>query len=444
MSIRQILPLVVVLFILPASAAGQDDLSPRDSLLLLRADSVLAQGEPSRAIGLYREILSRYPESFWARYGMARAFLNQGEPSRALPYLNELIIDYPTEADPRVIRGYGYLHLGRLTDAEEDFRWVADRFPEYSDAWQGLGFALERSGEQRRAVEVYSRWIAADPQDSRPFLARARLFASLGRSADARADLESARILGASAAGAERVEATLEAEVRDHEVQVAAAYEILSFFGKQEHWEAYSAHALYSVERLGALAVEYNRTSRFAKEDEALQLDLTANLWQASYLFASWQHSREPNFLPIHDLYIELHQSIQEGWVPSVLYRHMGFSNVKANFYGVGLEKNADPWYGKVRFAIVNALGRKSPVLLSHFRYYFSLDTYMAAHLGYGSEVVAVGLGPEIRSGTNLAASLLLHSFVTRHFGFAIASMYTHSNILPDHAGANIRLMVRF
>lgn len=133
------------------------ELSLTDSLFLMRADSALAEGRYGPAISMYRSFITRNPDAYWGRYGIARAFYYRGEPDRALPFLTELVHDYPEEADPCVTRGYANLQLGRIDPSAEDFLWVTNRFPEYTDAWVGLGVAYERSGQMRRAAGVYDR-----------------------------------------------------------------------------------------------------------------------------------------------------------------------------------------------------------------------------------------------------------------------------------------------
>ena len=439
-------PLLLLIFLWgPAFSQAQDVVSRRDSLILNRADSLLRVQETSRALGLYREILSRVPESYRARYGMARAYLHQGEPDRALPYLNDLTGTHPTEADPHVIRGFASLQQGRYEAAEADFRWVTDRFPEYADAWRGLGVALERSRELRRALDVYSRWIFVAPNDPDARLARARLYTELARRQEAREDLRVAVELGASPDAVDRIRRGIELDRWRDELSISAEYGYETFFGERDPWRKASVRASYEIQSRGALALEYIRADRFGETDAAFRPDLHVNLWRRASANVSWQRSPGSNFLARSDLYVELFQAIPDGWVPSLFYRRMKFPDLNADFFGVGMQKYTRNWYTRFRFAVVDVQHRTYPVLMGQVRYYFpGNEAHVTAYAGYGQEAMAVGLGPDVVTTSAFSAALYLQGYFTRHLGLTLGVNAEYTDVLPARFGLTAGLITRF
>lgn len=420
-------------------------MTPADSLLLARADSALADQLYGPAISLYRTLLSRYPDSFHPRYGIARGFLHQGEPDRALPFLNELIYEFPEEPDPRVLRGYAYLQLGRIDPAIVDFQWVADRYPGYSDAWAGLAHAYRRLGDLRRASNVYDRWIRAEPQNAEAFLGRAQVNEALGRDTEAAADLEAARRFGAAPSDIAAVQDLLDRSDWQDEVRASAGYVFQTFGGRRALWETFRTDILYEVQDVGTVVFEYQRATRYERYDGALRGDVFAELWRQAYIHLSWQHGLEREFLPVNDVYVELFQGASGGWVPSLLFRQMVFPDVRADFYGVGLEKYAGNWLFRWRFSLVDVRERTNPVIQGQIRYYlFEPHAYVQANVGYGKEVLATDAIGSIETVTNTAVGLYAQSYVFRHIGIGVGAQYYRTEIIPNRGGLNFRVMTRF
>lgn len=419
--------------------------SSADSLLLVRADSALAERLYGPAISLYRSYLDRHPQSFHARYGIARGFLYQGEPDRAFPFLDDLAVEFPNEPDPRVARGYAYLHVGRIDPAIEDFLWVTERFPDYSDAWSGLGLSYERSGDLRRASDVYDRWIEAEPENAEAYVARARVHVALGRDQAAERELEAARRLGAPTSDIRPLQDRIDTSDWRDEFGAAAGYEFESFGGRRETWESYRADLSYRVEDRGSVVVEYQRATRHGLWDESVRGDIYAELWAQAYVHTYWQQGLDRRFLPTHDVYVELFQGMRDGWVPSIFFRQMSFSNVRADFYGVGIEKYVGSWLIRARFSLVDVRNRKNPTLQGQLRYYIaSPDTYVAVSGGYGREVVSLDAIGSIESISSGGIAVSYQTFVWEHLGFGAAATYAATEILPHRAGFSFRVVSRF
>ncbi len=80
-----------------------------------------------------------------------------GDAAGAVPLLEQWLAENPDDVDARVQLGYAYLALGRLEDAERQFRTVVARTPEYTDASQGLAEIQRRRarGDKRQGFVLF-------------------------------------------------------------------------------------------------------------------------------------------------------------------------------------------------------------------------------------------------------------------------------------------------
>lgn len=106
--------------------------------------------------------------------------------------------DEPAEFDSKSIEsiyatGHFLFQQERFTEAATIFRLMLFVAPTDERAWLALGECHARSGQKRLALELYSAGSVVAAPAARCTLARARVLAELGRSAEADAAYESAR-----------------------------------------------------------------------------------------------------------------------------------------------------------------------------------------------------------------------------------------------------------
>src|SRR5712691_2806290 len=159
-------------------------------------DAARERGEYAEAVRHYRAAVAAAPQSYEARFQLARMLSYANQRQEAIRLYTELLVTRPNDSDLLLARGRTYAWEDRWSEAEADLTAVTNRFPDYGDGWSALGDMYFWSDRPDAAVKSYDRWIAAQPAEPRAYLARARVYRSMGDLNAARADLEMARTHG--------------------------------------------------------------------------------------------------------------------------------------------------------------------------------------------------------------------------------------------------------
>lgn len=142
--------------------------------------------------GKLRRLVTRTGPRLGSREALER--VRYEDPERVAQRLEALADRYPQSSMPLVHRGEVWLWVGRLEEAEADFRRAIARVSGTRFAWIGLtGVELLR-GRLEAALEVCQAGIKVMRDTSGPavFVYRGEVYRRLGRLEEAQADLEAA------------------------------------------------------------------------------------------------------------------------------------------------------------------------------------------------------------------------------------------------------------
>lgn len=179
--------------------------------------------------------------------------------------------------------------------------------------------------------------------------------------------------------------------------------------------------------------------------DRAVRGDIYANLRTSSTLHIYWQHALDRTVLAANEAYVELSQGMGEGWVSSVFFRQMSFTNVRADFYGVGFDKYVASWLIRARFSLADVRDRRNPVIQAQVRYYISgIHTFFSLNGGYGEEVIVLDAVGSVQSISNAAIGAYFQAFLGDHLGLGVGVNYADTKVLPNRGGGMIRLLTIF
>ncbi len=138
-------------------------------------------GRHEEAIQGYETILAYRPPHAPACINLGTLFYNQQQYLRA-----EQLYRMATEADPEYALAFFDLgnvldELRRLPDAVAAYQRAVALAPRYADAHYNLALALERSGERRRALRHWLRYLRLDAKGPWAEHARAQMRKTLSR-----------------------------------------------------------------------------------------------------------------------------------------------------------------------------------------------------------------------------------------------------------------------
>jgi len=403
-------------------------------------DTAMTRGDYAAAAQYYRAEADADPQSNEAKFGLARALSYSDHRDEAIRLYTELLTMRPDNSDLLLARGMIYAWDGRWNEAEADITAVTTRFPDYGDAWTALGDVYLWSDRPGDAAKAYGKWIAADPDNPRAYIARARAHRSAGDYDASRADFEAARAHGGAVSEIDRYLASLqqrrqtpEAETPDTYKWLAnLSYGISEFSPVRGTWRYYSA-AVRHYWQPASLGFEYLDSRRFGSDDYALALDAYADLWPRAYANVRCQYSPRGILFPDDSYRVEIFQGVGKAWELSGSYDHMDFGNGNVDMYGLGLGKYTGNWYFRWRTLFVPSAAELS---ISHHalaRYYFAGngDDYIEMNGGFGQ-------GGEFLAGTEIVKTTRSKSYgaafqkyINPRWGFKISAGYSDDNIYP-------------
>ncbi len=403
-------------------------------------DTAMTRGDYATAAEYYRAEVKTHPQSYEAKFKLARALSYSNHRDEAIQLYTELLATRPNNSDLLLARGRTYTWVDRWKEAEADITAVTTRSPDYGDAWSALGDVYLWSDRPGKAVEAYGKWIVAEPANTRAYIARAKAHRSANELEAARADFEAARAHGAPdpeindyLTSLQRQRQVPESEAPDTYKWFAnLSYGYSEFSPINSTWHYYSASVRHYWQQ-GSLAFEYLDSLRFGSDDYALALDGYVDLWPRSYANVRYQYSPHAILYPQDSYRVEIFQGVGKGWELSGSYDHMDFGNSNVDMYGLGLGKYTGNWYFRWRTLFV-----PSPIALSishHVlaRYYFAGngDDYfeMNGGFGQGSEFLpGITIDKTTRSQSYGAA---FQKYINPRWGFKVSAGYSDDNTYP-------------
>lgn len=376
-------------------------------------DSALNRGDYETAAQYYRAEVEAHPESYEAKFKLARSLSFSNHRDEAIKLYTELLATRPNNSDLLLSRGRTYAWENRWNEAEADLTAVTTQSPDYGDAWSALGDMYLWSDRIGKAVYAYGKWITVNPDNPRAYIARARAHRSAGDLDAARADFEAARAHGAPDSEIDRYLTSLQRRRQEPEATVpdiykwsaSLSYDFSKFSTDRSDWSYYTATIRRYWER-GSLGFEYLRSRRFDSNDYALALDAYVDLWRRAYANLRYQYSPDAILYPDHSYRIETFQGIGKGWELSGSYDHMDFGKSNVDMYGIGIGRYTGNWYLRWRTLFIPSAAELGISNSALARYYYAGngDDYFEINGGFSR-------GGEFLLGTTIVETTRGHWF---------------------------------
>ena len=387
--------------------------------------------------------------SFDDAYARARDLANGGQPELALAAYDALLARSPGNVDVLLGRGIVHARLGHWQEAERDLRAAAAASPTYADVWSALGNMYAWSDRPEQAAGAYTRLIGLQPDDPAHYIARGRALRALGRTAQARADLDKARALGGSGEAFDALADALQPRAGNPDATIAAGYTWAASLssgwtevGNGPRWNDQTASVRHYTKG-GSLAFETLRAHRFGEHDYAWALDGYANLWPGAYANLRYQRGAAARLFPANAGRAELYQSLGNGWEASVSDDVLGFA-ARVNIYGVSIAKYTGDWYVQLRHQNIVSAGSHGTGerLLARWYYAGDADTYAEVSVNSGRSDDPLSLvGGQSRSG---GGSVTWVRYWTPAWGTRVGATYSRASDADNQRGVTVALYRRW
>ena len=132
---------------------------------MAEADKELADGNPKKAVALYRDAVAAVPENAMLSYKLSVALDRAGDTAAEREALQKAVQIDPAMAIAHHQLGYLAFSGGDFATAEEQFREAVRAAPGYTDAWISLAATLATESRQPEAQQAVQRALEIDPQN---------------------------------------------------------------------------------------------------------------------------------------------------------------------------------------------------------------------------------------------------------------------------------------
>jgi len=133
---------------------------------MAQADKELAEGDPKKAVALYRDAVAVLPESALLNYKLSVALDRVGDTAAEREALQKAVQIDPNMAIAHRQLGYLAFSGGDFTTAEAQYREAVRAAPGYTDAWISLAATLGTESRYPEAQQAVQRALEIDPKNA--------------------------------------------------------------------------------------------------------------------------------------------------------------------------------------------------------------------------------------------------------------------------------------
>jgi tetratricopeptide (TPR) repeat protein len=126
----------------------------------------------------------------WTCYRIGDSYQQLGQPQTALPYLQKAVEKMPLFLEFRNKLGGCYLALKQTKQAKQELEFSLEENPKQPIVLSNLGYVCALSGDAARAMQLYNKALALDPDYEQAVLNKAALWLGSGSNAEAKRLLE--------------------------------------------------------------------------------------------------------------------------------------------------------------------------------------------------------------------------------------------------------------
>lgn len=157
---------------------------------LTRAAELMNGKQYAEARKIYEDLASKYPEVKQFRPLIARTFYSEGNKKEAIVHLRKAAEEDPANIEVTLLLGNTLMEEGQQEEARQVLASIDDSKITDPVMFINAGIALINERKHEEAIKWFDRAIARFPQHADSYYYRGISYVSLGKTAEAKADLE--------------------------------------------------------------------------------------------------------------------------------------------------------------------------------------------------------------------------------------------------------------
>jgi len=131
--------------------------------IVQQASALLANGNPTKAEGLLRELLIKQPNNEELLTLLGHSLFRQKKTADAVKVFEEVVSHFPHSVNALLELASVYMSVKSFKNAEHTFKKIIDVEPSCSEAWQYLGNLLMQRGQNKEATHCFIQAERSDP-----------------------------------------------------------------------------------------------------------------------------------------------------------------------------------------------------------------------------------------------------------------------------------------
>lgn len=157
---------------------------------LVKAASLMNEKKYAEARAIYSDLAAQYPEVKQFRPLIARTYHGEGNKTAAADELRKALEQDPTSVELKLLLGTTLMELGKADEARTMLSAVDESKIADPAVFINIGIGLINERKHADAVPWFDKAIARFPQHADSYYYRGIAYVTLGKTAEAKADLE--------------------------------------------------------------------------------------------------------------------------------------------------------------------------------------------------------------------------------------------------------------
>jgi len=175
---------------LKKKAAPAPDANAEVTAKLVEAAAMMGNKQYADARVIYEELAAKHPEVKQFRPLIARTYYGEGNKALAIEHLRKAVEQDPANVEVQLLLGNTLMETGKAEEARQVLAAVDDSKVTEPTVYLNIGIGLINDNKQAEAVSWFDKAVARFPEHPDAYYYRGISHLSLGKTGEAKADLE--------------------------------------------------------------------------------------------------------------------------------------------------------------------------------------------------------------------------------------------------------------